>query len=208
TQAEVETLLARAAGATSSQDAIIAIVDRGGKILGVRMEQGGLSNIPDTLTRVFAIDGAVAKARTAAFFANDQAPLTSRTIRSLSQSTITEREVESNPTVPNPLDPAQNPFNDANPISRTFGPGVVAAVGVGGHFPPDIAHTPPVDLFNIELQSRDGLTLPGADGIKGTADDIALPNRFNVASGDLAQGDIPAPESYGVQSGLLPQAVG
>src|SRR6267142_719083 len=113
TKAEVENLLARAAGATSTVDAIIAIVDRGGHILGVRMEQGVLNNIPDTLTRVFAIDGAVAKARTAAFFANNQAPLTSRTIRSLSQSTITEREVESNPTVPNPLDPMQNPFVNA-----------------------------------------------------------------------------------------------
>ncbi|HET7095153.1 MAG TPA: dockerin type I domain-containing protein, partial [Thermomicrobiales bacterium] len=208
TKAEVETLLSRAAGATSTQDAIIAIVDRGGNILGVRLEQGVLNNIPDTLTRVFAIDGAVAKARTAAFFASDQAPLTSRTIRSLSQTTITEREVESNPTVPNPLDPAQNPFVDANAISRTFGPGLVAPIGVGGHFPQDIAHTPPVDLFNIELQSRDGLTHPGADGIKGTADDIALSNRFNVPTADLPQGDIPTPESYGVQSGLVPQAQG
>lgn len=208
TACEVETLLARAAGATSTEDAIIAIVDRGGTILGVRAEQGVLNQIPDTLTRVFAIDGAVAKARTAAFFSNDQAPLTSRTIRSLSQSTITEREVESNPTVPNPLDPAQNPFTDANPISRTFGPGFVAPIGVGGHFPPDIAHTPPVDLFGIERQSRDGLMHPGADSIKGTADDIALPNRFNVPDAQLAQGDIPAPESYGVQSGLVPHAVG
>src|SRR5262249_28915207 len=36
TKAEVENLLSRAAGATSSEDAIIAIVDRGGRILGVR----------------------------------------------------------------------------------------------------------------------------------------------------------------------------
>ena len=209
TAAEVETLLARAAGATSTQDAIIAIVDRGGRILGVRMEQGVLDAIPDLLTRVFAIDGAVAKARTAAFFANNQAPLTSRTIRNLSQSTITEREVESNPTVPVPGDPGQNPFFNPNPISRTFGPGVVAPIGVGGHFPADIAHTPPVDLFRIELQSRDGLTLPGLDGIKGTLDDIDLDNRFNIPDAFLAPGvEIPAPESYGVQSDLVPHAIG
>lgn len=208
TKAEVEYLLARAAGATSSEDAIIAIVDRGGRILGVRTEQGVLNNITDTLTLTFAIDGAVAKARTAAFFANNQAPLTSRTIRNLSQSTITQREVESNPTVPDPLDPAQNPLVDANPISRTFGPGLVAPVGVGGHFPPDIKHTPPVDLFRIELQSRDSLVHPGPDGIKGTSDDIPLPNRFNVPSTFLPQGDIPAPESYGVQSGRVPHAAG
>lgn len=208
TKAEVEYLLARAAGATSSEDAIIAIVDRGGRILGVRTEQGVLNNITDTFTLTFAIDGAVAKARTAAFFANNQAPLTSRTIRNLSQSTITQREVESNPTVPDPLDPSQNPFVDTNPLARTFGPGLVAPVGVGGHFPPDIKHTPPVDLFRIELQSRDGLVHPGADGIKGTADDIPLSSRFNVPPAFLPQGDIPAPESYGVQSGRVPHAVG
>jgi uncharacterized protein GlcG (DUF336 family) len=209
TQAEVENLLARAAGATASDDAIIAVVDRGGRILGVRVEDNvGISD-PNTL--IFAIDGAVAEARTAAFFANDQAPLTSRTIRSLSQTTITEREVESNPTVPNPT--TQDPFNDADPISRTFGPGTVAAIGVGGHFPPDVAHTPPVDLFNIELQSRDGLTHPGADGIKGTADDITLSNRFNAPTSYLVvingvSYDIPSPESYGVQSGLNVNAQG
>jgi uncharacterized protein GlcG (DUF336 family) len=211
TQAEVETLLARAAGATSSEDAIIAVVDRGGRILGVRLEQDVVDTITDIPTEVFAIDGAVAKARTAAFFANNQAPLTSRTIRSLSQSTITQREVESNPSVPDPS--TQDPFNDTDPISLTFGPGVVAPIGVGGHFPPDIAHTPPVDLFNIELQSRDGLTHPGLDGIKGTADDVVLMNRFNVPTADLpivggTPYDIPAPESYGVQSGLMPNAQG
>src|SRR6266568_4894237 len=57
TAAEVDNLLSRAAGATSTEDAIIAIVDRGGNILGVRMEQGVLDNIPDEATRVFAIDG-------------------------------------------------------------------------------------------------------------------------------------------------------
>ena len=41
---EVEFLLDRAAAATSSDDAIIAIVDRGGRILGVRVEQDVLDN--------------------------------------------------------------------------------------------------------------------------------------------------------------------
>ena len=51
---------------------------------------------------VFAIDGAVSLARTGAYFANDQAPLTSRTIQEISQTTITQREVQSNPDVPDP----------------------------------------------------------------------------------------------------------
>ena len=58
-------------------------------------------------------------ARTAAFFSNDQAPLTSRTIGELSQTTITQREVNSSPDV-------------ADQNSTLYGPGFVAAIGVGG----------------------------------------------------------------------------
>jgi uncharacterized protein GlcG (DUF336 family) len=209
TDGEVEILLARAAAASASEDAIITVVDRNGRILGVRTEQGVIDALgADVHKFVFAIDGAVAKARTAAFFASDAAPLTSRTIRNLSQSTITQREVESNPTVPDPLDPANNnPFDPSQPISKTFGPGFVAPIGVGGHFPQGIKHTPPVDLFGIERQSRDSLVHPGADGVKGTADDIPLASRFNVDPAFVPPGkELFAPESYGVVSGMLAHA--
>src|SRR5277367_2856617 len=82
TAAEVGALLSRAAAATASDDAIIAVVDRNGTILGVRVE-GGVNatfQTPGAL-QDFAIDGAVAEARTGAMFANDTAPLTSRTIQ-------------------------------------------------------------------------------------------------------------------------------
>src|SRR2546428_595541 len=69
--------------------------------------------------------------------------------------------------------------------SRIRGPGFVAAIGIHGHFPPNIAFTPQVDLFAIEHTNRDSLTLPGPDGVKGTADDIHLTNRFNVPSAFL-----------------------
>jgi uncharacterized protein GlcG (DUF336 family) len=198
TASDVETLLNRASMATTSQDAIIAVVDRAGRILGVRAEQDVLNMYagrPDDL--VFAIDGAVSKARTAAFFSNNQAPLTSRTVRFISQSTITQREVESNPNI---LDP--------DSIRR--GPGFVAPIGTGGHFPPMVANTPLVDLLMIEHQSRDGSKLPGLDGIKGTADDLDMTSRFNV---DLNHVPMEAktymqtfPDSYGTQSGILPRA--
>lgn len=202
TPTEVQVLLARASAASSSEDAIIAVVDRGGHILGVRMEQDVLDNITDEALRVFAIDGAVAKARTAAFFANDEAPLTSRTIRNLSQSTITQREVQSNPNVPDPL--VNNPFNDADPTARTYGPGFVAPVGVGGHFPQGVMNTPPVDLFAIEHQSRDSIIHPGPDGVKGSGDDITLASRFNVDPAFIPAGqEIDPPESYGFQSNRI-----
>lgn len=209
TDGEVEILLARAAAASASEDAIISIVDRNGRILGVRTEQDVVDALgADVNKLVFAIDGAVAKARTAAFFASDAAPLTSRTIRNLSQTTITQREVESNPTVPDPTDPTNNnPFDPAQAISQTFGPGFVAPIGVGGHFPQGIKHTPPVDLFGIEHQSRDSLIHPGVDGVKGTGDDIALASRFNVDPSFVPVGqELFAPESYGVASGMLDHA--
>ena len=192
TAAEVADLLDRASAATASTDAIIAIVDRGGRILGVRVESGVA--FPDVATMVFAIDGAVAKARTAAFFASNEAPLTSRTIRILSQSTITQREAESTP-------------NDPSPFSTTRGPGFVAPIGIGGHFPPGVMHTPPVDLFDIEHTNRDGSVHPGADRVKGTADDVPLAARFNIDPAFVPVGQsLAAPESYGFTSGLMPSA--
>lgn len=184
--AEVKTLLDRASLATRSNDAIIAVVDRNGVILGVRVE-GGVDSalLANPQNRAFAVDGAVAKARTAAFFANDTAPLTSRTIQFISQSTNTQREVQSNPNVLDPNSPDR-------------GPGYVAPIGVGGHFPPNVAYTPQVDLFLIEHTNRDSFLHPGPDGVKGTADDLPLVNRFNVDGADLAQNfNLTTPLSYG-----------
>jgi len=185
--AEVEQLLDRASAATPSDGAIIAVVDRNGTILGVRTEAGVVAPNDEVLS--FMIDGAVAKARTAAFFANDQGPLTSRTVRFISQSTVTQREVEANP-------------NSADPTTR--GPGFVAPIGPGGHFPPDILYTPPVDLFAIEHTNRDSIIHAGVNGIRenGAGDDIALSSRFDA---DFITGqEILAPESWGFASGLAP----
>lgn len=193
---EVQTLLNRASAATAtSREAIVAVVDRNGRILGVRVgDRVSPAITGDPKKLVFAVDGAVAKARTGAFFGNDQAPLTSRTIQNLSQSTITEREVNSDP-------------NDPDPNSPRRGPGFVAAVGVGGHFPPGIANTPPVDLFAIEHTNRDGATHPGADHLRGTADDLHLLQRFNIDPAFVPPGQgLTPPDSFGVQSGRWPSA--
>lgn len=185
--ADVKTFLDRAAAATSRNDAIIAIVDRNGTILGVRVE-GGVPAM-NAATLAFAIDGAVAKARTAAFFSNDQAPLTSRTVRFISQSTVTQREVQSNP-------------NAADPTVK--GPGFVAPVGLGGHFPAGVKFAPLADLFAIEHTNRDSLIHPGDNAIRenGGGDDVPLAMRFG-ADFDTNQ-DVPAPESYGFVSGSAP----
>jgi len=175
--AEVQDLLERAAASSATTDAIIAVVDRNGNILGVRTEAGvDATYAGRTDDLVFAIDGAVSLARTGAFFSSNQGALTSRTVRDLSQTTITEQEVNSNP--------------DVASSSLTYGPGFVAPIGLGGHFPPDINNTPPVDLFNIEASNRD-----------------SLDPRFNIDPAYVPAGQsIPAPVSYGVVSGLDPLA--
>jgi uncharacterized protein GlcG (DUF336 family) len=197
---DVSQLLARAAAATASTDGIIAIVDRNGRILGVRVEGGVSPQItgdPEKMT--FAIDGAVAEARTGAFFGNDQAPLTSRTIQFISQSTITQREVDSDPNIP-------------DPNSTQRGPGFVAPIGIKAHFPPGVEFTPQVDLFQIEHTNRDSIISPGPNHIRQVnaqdqpvGDDIQLSGRFNIDPQFVPSGKtLFAPESYGFVTEQFP----
>jgi hypothetical protein len=194
---EVGQLIDRAAAASARNDAIIAVVDRGGRVLGVRVEAGvspAITGSPATLT--FAVDGALAEARTAALFANQNTPLTSRTIQFISQTTMTQREVQSSPDV-------------TDPNSPLYGPGFVAPIGINGHFPPGVPFTPQVDLFNIEASNRDSSLHPGPNGIKSATNFIALPNRFNVADANIPLPDsqkLQPPESYGLISGIDPFA--
>ncbi len=172
--AQVEQLLIRASAAANTESAIIAVVDRNGDILGVRVESG--VTFSSAAEEVFAIDGAVAEARTAALFSSDfpdGSPLSSRAIQFVSQSTITQREVDSSPESTNPT---------------TAGPGIVGPIGVGGLFPPGISNTAVPDLFAIETTNRDTLMDPG---------------RFNTPT--YVPG-FNALISYGQASGIMPSA--
>ena len=178
---------------------MIAVVDRGGTILGVQVEQGVINNIDDPTNAAIAAgygsagngngiidtdaerralaffaEGAVAEARTAAFFSNGDptnidnhspvgtlAPLTSRLVRFISQTTVTQREVQGISALDAP--------------AELRGPGLVAPIGLGGHFPPEVPHTPPVDLFAIEQTNRD--RVPG--DASATVADPTLLNNLN-----------------------------
>ena len=75
TAAEVTSVLRAAATAIGENTMAVAVVDRGGRILGVYARPGADAFTPDT---------AVTVARTGANFSNKDAPLTSRTIRFIS----------------------------------------------------------------------------------------------------------------------------
>ncbi len=68
-------VLQASAGAINSSTLSVAVVDRGGRILGVLARPGASSMGPDV---------AVTTARTAAMFSNAEAPLSSRTVRFIS----------------------------------------------------------------------------------------------------------------------------
>ncbi|WP_166824919.1 matrixin family metalloprotease [Thalassoroseus pseudoceratinae] len=229
---EVERLLRRASAATASDDAVIAVVDRAGSILGVLAEDGVLRNINDSQNTAsfgngnmvidtqtereafsFFVEGAVAKARTAAIFSNGDpnntdsfspggtlAPLTSRLVRFISQTTITEREVEGRPTVRDDFD------------QTLVGPGYVAPIGVGGHFPPEVNFTPPVDLFAIEHTNRDRVAdrtdvNPNQDvnNAPGAGDILRFNIPFEAVDPNLVAA-LREPLSFGELSGLDPNA--
>jgi uncharacterized protein GlcG (DUF336 family) len=72
---EVAAILGAAAASLSDTTLAVAVVDRAGSILGVAGRNGATPDIQEE---------AVSLARTGAFFSNDQAPLSSRTVRFIS----------------------------------------------------------------------------------------------------------------------------
>lgn len=72
---DVRAVITAAAGALADDSLAVAVVDRAGAILGVYTRPGASTT---------ATDVAVSSARTTAFFSNDQAPLSTRTVRFIS----------------------------------------------------------------------------------------------------------------------------
>ncbi len=82
--AEVQNIV-QAAVNSVNVDMVVAIVDRAGFVLGVFRTQNAPATAVGNFGQVLdANDVAVALARTGAFFSNDQAPLSSRTVRFIS----------------------------------------------------------------------------------------------------------------------------
>ena len=85
TAADVTTLTQTAAQAADPNTMVIAVVDRSGNVLGVYRKPSAPSLAMGNFgAQVDVNELAVSLARTAAFFSNDQAPLSSRTVRFIS----------------------------------------------------------------------------------------------------------------------------
>jgi uncharacterized protein GlcG (DUF336 family) len=87
TTGEVDQIVRAAAAAVSTDTLVIAVTDRQGKVLGVFHKAGappGALSLGNFSAMENADDVAVELARTGAFFSNDEAPLTSRTVRFIS----------------------------------------------------------------------------------------------------------------------------
>src|SRR3984893_8191194 len=88
TQSEVQTIVQNAALAVDGNTMAIAVVDRRGDVLAVYNKPGVVpgttKDIGNFGMNVDVNDLAVSLARTAAYFSNDQAPLSSRTVRFIS----------------------------------------------------------------------------------------------------------------------------
>jgi hypothetical protein len=82
--ADVENIVQAAVNA-ANVDMVVAVVDRAGFVLGVfRTQSAPVTAAGNFSATVDANDLAVALARTGAFFSNNQAPLSSRTVRFIS----------------------------------------------------------------------------------------------------------------------------
>jgi uncharacterized protein GlcG (DUF336 family) len=82
--ADVQSIVTAAVNSVNV-DMVVAVVDRAGFVLGVfRTQNAPATTIGDFGQTQNANDVAVALARTGAFFSNDQAPLSSRTVRFIS----------------------------------------------------------------------------------------------------------------------------
>jgi uncharacterized protein GlcG (DUF336 family) len=82
---DVQNIVQAAAQAADSASMVIAVVDRGGSVLAVYRKPGAPMTAAGNFgASVDVNDLAVALGRTAAYFSNDQAPLSSRTVRFIS----------------------------------------------------------------------------------------------------------------------------
>jgi uncharacterized protein GlcG (DUF336 family) len=188
----------QAAASSVSDPLVIAVVDRAGNVLGVYRKAGA----PTTAVGNFGVvvdanDLAVSLARTAAFFSNDQAPLSSRTVRYISG-------IHFPPGVANTASAALYGIENTNrgcSFNTTFLPGhaVPPATLINGSSPGLGVITGKADVYDSDPTAVNPGGVPlfkdnemvGGVGVVASSMDIA---EFAAYTGANAPGLTPAPE--------------
>jgi uncharacterized protein GlcG (DUF336 family) len=198
---EVQNIVQAAAVAADPTSMVIAVVDRGGSVLAVFRKPGaGATDTGNFGASVNVNDLAVALARTAAYFSNDQAPLSSRTVRFISG-------IHFPPGVTNAESAALYGIENTNrgcTLSTNFLPGqtVEPSLALGGGTGLGII-TGKADLLDSDPNAvnpggvpifRSGV-LVGGIGVAGVPHDVAEYAAYTAAT---SNGFGPTPASPGV----------
>jgi uncharacterized protein GlcG (DUF336 family) len=199
---DVTALVQAAAQAADPNTMVIAVVDRAGNVLGVYRKPSAPSLATGNFSApVDASELAVSLARTGAFFSNDQAPLSSRTVRFISG-------IHFPPGIANtpnaPLYGIEN-TNRGCTLSSNFiaGQSVPPARSISGASTGLGVATGKVDLNDSDANAvnpggvplfRDG-SLVGGIGVAGVAPDVAEYAAYTAAT---SNGFGPTPAAPGV----------
>lgn len=198
---DVQNIVQAAAQAADASSMVIAVVDRGGSVLAVYRKPGaGASATGNFGASVDVNDLAVALARTAAYFSNDQAPLSSRTVRFISG-------IHFPPGVTNTSNAALYGIENTNrgctlatnflpgqavqpsfSLSGGFGPGIITGKADLNDSDPNAVNPGGVPIF------RSGVVVGGV-GVAGVSGDIAEYSAYSAAT---SNGFGPTPASPGV----------
>ena len=178
TATDVGNIVQAAAMAVSPTTMVIAVVDRAGDILALYRKPDAPATVAGNFgVQVDANDVAVGLARTGAFFSNNQAPLTSRTVRFISG-------IHFPPGVANAANAALYGIENTNrgctlsraieasglkpslAISGAFGPGIITGKADVNDSDPNAVNPGGVPIFS-------GAVLVGGVGVAGVSPDVA-----------------------------------
>jgi uncharacterized protein GlcG (DUF336 family) len=195
---DVQNIVQAAAEAADATTMVIAVVDRGGSVLAVYREPGAGANATGNFgASVNVNDLAVALARTAAYFSNDQAPLSSRTVRFISG-------IHFPPGVANASNAALYGIENTNrgcTLTANYLPGQAVQPSLALAGGPGLGViTGKADLYDSDPNAvnpggvpifRDGVVVGGI-GVVGVAADVAEYTAFTAAT-SYGFGPTPAP---------------
>jgi uncharacterized protein GlcG (DUF336 family) len=213
TTTDVQNIVQAAAEAADVTSMVIAVVDRGGNVLAVYRKPGAsASAVGNFGATVDVNDLAVALARTAAYFSNDAAPLSSRTVRFISG-------IHFPPGVANTVNAALYGIENTNrgctlTTNYLAGQAVQPSLSLGGGTGLGII-TGKANLQDSDPNAvnpggmpifRNGVVVGGV-GVAGTSPDVAEYSAFAAATSNRF-GPTPAPPGVVFLGGIALPFVG